>query len=59
MATADIAPARAKPAGHAPGRNGPAVPAILAVNARDHGDRPALRERERGIWRVWSWRDDG
>ena len=57
MATADIAPARAKPAGHAPGRNGPAVPAILAVNARDHGDRPALRERERGIWRVWSWRD--
>ncbi|MEN2989430.1 AMP-binding protein [Tistrella sp. BH-R2-4] len=30
---------------------------ILAANARDHGDRPALRERALGIWQTYDWRD--
>ncbi len=30
-------------------------PALLAANAARLGDRPAYREKEFGIWQVWSW----
>jgi long-chain acyl-CoA synthetase len=29
---------------------------LLALNARTRGDRPAIREKRRGIWRDVSWR---
>ena len=31
-------------------------PKILIENARDRGDRPAMREKDLGIWQSWSWR---
>ena len=31
------------------------LPKLLAHNARDQGNRPAIRAKELGIWRVWSW----
>lgn len=31
------------------------VPALLARNAKEYGDRPAYREKEFGIWQTWSW----
>ena len=30
-------------------------PKLLARNARRFGDRPACREKEFGIWQVWTW----
>ncbi|MCG5534735.1 AMP-dependent synthetase/ligase [Ectothiorhodospira mobilis] len=30
---------------------------LLVDNARDHGDEVALRERDRGIWKEYTWRD--
>ena len=32
------------------------LPRLLQRNARDLGDRPALREKDRGIWQTWTWR---
>src|SRR5690348_3729435 len=32
------------------------LPSILARNARDLTDQPAIRSKEYGIWRVWTWR---
>jgi long-chain acyl-CoA synthetase len=32
------------------------LPHLLLRNARDLGDRPAIREKDRGIWQTWSWR---
>ena len=31
------------------------IPALLARNARDFGNRPAYREKEFGIWQSWTW----
>lgn len=32
-------------------------PKLLAERARVDGDRPAIREKEFGIWQTWSWRE--
>ncbi len=32
------------------------LPRLLQRNARDLGNRPAIREKDRGIWQSWSWR---
>jgi long-chain acyl-CoA synthetase len=32
------------------------LPRVLARNAREFGDRPAIREKDRGIWQTWTWR---
>ena len=32
------------------------LPRWLQRNARELGDRPAIREKDRGIWQTWSWR---
>jgi long-chain acyl-CoA synthetase len=29
---------------------------LLQRNARDLSDRPAIREKDRGIWQTWTWR---
>jgi long-chain acyl-CoA synthetase len=29
---------------------------LLKRNARDLSDRPAIREKDRGIWQTWTWR---
>ena len=33
------------------------LPRLLQRNARELGDRPAVREKDRGIWQTWSWRE--
>ena len=33
------------------------VPRLLQRNARDLPDRPAIREKDRGIWQTFTWRD--
>jgi long-chain acyl-CoA synthetase len=30
---------------------------LLERNARERGDRPAIREKDRGIWQTFTWRD--
>jgi long-chain acyl-CoA synthetase len=30
---------------------------LLQRNARDFADRPAIREKDRGIWQSWTWRE--
>ncbi|HEX5314416.1 MAG TPA: AMP-binding protein [Gammaproteobacteria bacterium] len=30
-------------------------PGLLLKNARERGDRPAMREKSLGIWQTWSW----
>jgi long-chain acyl-CoA synthetase len=32
------------------------LPRLLQRNARELGNRPAIREKDRGIWQTWSWR---
>ena len=32
------------------------IPRLLLRNARELGDRPAIREKDRGIWQTWTWR---
>ena len=32
-------------------------PKLLAAHARERGDRPALREKDLGIWQAWTWRE--
>jgi long-chain acyl-CoA synthetase len=32
------------------------LPRLLQRNARDLGSRPAIREKDRGIWQSWTWR---
>src|SRR5437867_7241748 len=32
------------------------LPRLLERNARDRGDRPAIREKDRGIWQSCTWR---
>src|SRR5437764_2712758 len=31
------------------------LPRLLVRNARDLARRPALREKDRGIWQTWTW----
>jgi long-chain acyl-CoA synthetase len=31
------------------------IPALLARNVAEHGNRPAYREKEFGIWQSWTW----
>ncbi len=31
-------------------------PRLLLRNARQRGDRPAVREKDLGIWQTWTWR---
>jgi long-chain acyl-CoA synthetase len=31
------------------------LPRLLQRNARELGDRPAIREKDRGIWQTWTW----
>ncbi len=33
------------------------VPRLLQRNARDLANRPAIREKDRGIWQTFTWRD--
>ena len=33
------------------------LPRLLQRNARDLGTRPAIREKDRGIWQSWTWRE--
>lgn len=33
------------------------LPALLRRNARDWGDRAGIREKDRGVWQTWRWRD--
>jgi len=32
------------------------LPRLLQRNARELGARPAMREKDRGIWQTWDWR---
>ena len=41
--------ARAAPGGY--------LPKLLRLNAREHGDEVALREKDLGLWRVVTWSD--
>jgi long-chain acyl-CoA synthetase len=33
------------------------LPHYLLQNAQRHADRPAIREKDRGIWQTYTWRD--
>ena len=33
------------------------LPRLLQRNARELGNRPAIREKDRGIWQTWTWRE--
>jgi len=33
------------------------LPRLLQRNARELRDRPAIREKDRGIWQSWTWRE--
>ncbi len=33
------------------------LPRLLQRNARELGNRPAIREKDRGIWQSWTWRE--
>jgi long-chain acyl-CoA synthetase len=33
------------------------LPRLLLRNAERHGDRTAIREKDRGIWQSWTWRE--
>jgi long-chain acyl-CoA synthetase len=33
------------------------LPRLLQVNARERGGRPAIREKDRGIWQTHTWRE--
>jgi len=32
-------------------------PKLLLEHARVRGDRPAIREKDLGIWQTWTWRE--
>jgi long-chain acyl-CoA synthetase len=40
----------------APGRGPDTFPKLLIENAKRRGDRPAMREKDFGIWQSWTWR---
>src|SRR3989440_9318570 len=31
-------------------------PRLLLTHAAEHGDDPAVREKDLGIWQTWTWR---
>jgi long-chain acyl-CoA synthetase len=33
------------------------LPQLLRKNARERGNRPAIREKDRGIWQTQTWRE--
>ena len=33
------------------------LPRLLQANARERGGRPAIREKDRGIWQTHTWRE--
>ena len=33
------------------------LPRLLERNAREFGDRPAIREKDRGIWQTYTWKE--
>jgi long-chain acyl-CoA synthetase len=33
------------------------LPRLLQKNARELGNRPAIREKDRGIWQTFTWRE--
>ena len=33
------------------------LPRLLRRNASELGNRPAIREKDRGIWQTWTWRE--
>ena len=33
------------------------LPRYLLRNARQYPDRPAIREKDRGIWQTYTWRE--
>ena len=35
------------------------LPRLLLKNVRNIPDRPAIREKDRGIWQTWTWREYG
>jgi long-chain acyl-CoA synthetase len=35
----------------------PTLPRYLLHNAQQHAGRPAIREKDRGIWQTYTWRD--
>ena len=35
----------------------PTLPRYLLRNAQQYADRPAIREKDRGIWQTFTWRD--
>ena len=37
------------------GATAQSIPALLALNVERYGSRPAYREKEFGIWQVWTW----
>ncbi len=43
--------------GGADGGREDTFPKLLLRNARIYADRPAMREKDLGIWQVWTWRD--
>ncbi len=38
------------------GAQGETFPALLEINASVRGNRPAIREKDLGIWQTWTWR---
>jgi long-chain acyl-CoA synthetase len=40
----------------APANAADTFPALLEVNAQIRGSRPAIREKDLGIWQTWTWR---
>src|SRR5499425_2866977 len=32
------------------------LPRLMQRNAKELGDRPAIREKDRGIWQTWTWK---
>jgi long-chain acyl-CoA synthetase len=39
----------------APGGTADTFPKLLLQHARERGERPAIREKDLGIWQAWSW----
>src|SRR5918993_5849331 len=35
------------------------LPRLLLKNMREIPNRPAMREKDRGIWQTWTWREYG
>ncbi len=48
--------ASAGPGPEAAGEGADTFPKLLIENAKRFGDRPAIREKDFGIWQSWTWR---